>query len=109
MHKAFRSVRRPHSRLILPWRGLGKNSLPAVQKCPRASGRPDTHRRRTDKRSVLGAIAAHGTAGRDVAWHGPQGSDGASELMRHPWTYVPWPSSGDVRDIGMPSPALDSV
>ena len=26
LHKAFRSVRRPHARLILHWRGLGKNS-----------------------------------------------------------------------------------
>jgi hypothetical protein len=34
-HKAFRSVRRPHSRLILHWRGVGKNShAAALGPCP---------------------------------------------------------------------------
>ena len=85
---------------------------PGAACCPRmflVSGRPDTHRGRIDNRSVLGAIAAHHTAGRDAAWHGPQGSGVALEPMRHQWTCGTRPSSGDVRGVRAPSPALEGV
>ena len=60
MHQAFRSVRRPHSRLILPWRGLGKNSHYAAVKAgvtlPWSSGPVEGHinRLKMVKRHMFG-------------------------------------------------------
>ena len=65
-----------HPSVILPLR--------AVPRSPLASGHPDTHRRRTEHRSVPGAIAVRHTVGRDAAWHGPQGSGAVSAPTRHP-------------------------
>jgi hypothetical protein len=58
MHKALRSVRRPHSRLILHWRGLGKNSqYPSGSRRhrPRQGGRLQHWRQRLSLRSRRGS------------------------------------------------------
>ena len=58
-------------------------SPPAVPGFPVGLGHPDTHRTRIGSRSPLAAIGARHTAGRDAAWHGPPGSDGALEPKAH--------------------------
>jgi hypothetical protein len=74
-----------------------------------ASDHLDTYRERTGSRSTLGAIATRHTAGRDAARYDPQGSGAASEPTGHQWTWVTRTSSGDVRGVCAPSPALDGA
>ena len=75
---------------------------PAGPGSPWALGYPDAHRARTERRSPLGAMAAHHTGGRDAAWHGLQGSGGMSARTRYLWTWGTRLSSLDGRGVGAP-------